>query len=127
MTRVLVVDDEPDILESTEFVLHSYGFDVATLAQASRIIATLRKDPPEILMQDVNMPGLDIDALVRRIRDDPDLQTVHVVLFTASDRAEEIARRVGADGLILKPFDAAHIKEVLEQLLTRPPLAAVKP
>jgi two-component system response regulator MprA len=119
MTRVLVVDDEPDILESTEAVLLANGFEVTTVAQADLVLAQLHKVRPEILLQDVNMPGLDLARLVKEIRAEADLKDVRVILFTASDRVEDIREQVGADGYVQKPFNADRIKQVLERFLQR--------
>ena len=127
MTLVMVVDDEPDILESTDMVLRANGFGVLTVGHASLILPALRRSRPDIVMQDVNMPGLDLDFLMKDIRGDARLKDVRVVLFTASEHAEEIMHRIGADGLIRKPFDAFRLKQTLDQTLAKPALPAVKP
>lgn len=120
MTRVLVVDDEPDILESTAQVLSAKGFEVETAGQAAGILPALRRFRPALLLQDINMPAFDIDRLVRDIRADAQLRDLRVLLFSASESIEETARRVGADGFVQKPFDARRIRQVLERALSRP-------
>jgi CheY-like chemotaxis protein len=124
MTRVLVVDDEPDVLDSTAQVLAAIGFEVETCGQAADIRPALRRFRPALLLQDINMPAFDLDALVRDIRGDPRLRPLRVLLFSASESIEETAQRVGADGYVQKPFDARRIRQVLERALARPATVA---
>jgi CheY-like chemotaxis protein len=124
MTRVLVVDDEPDVLDSTAQVLAANGFEVETVGQAAQILPALRRFRPALLLQDINMPDFDVDRLVPQIRADPQLRGLRILLFSASESIEESAQRVGADGYVQKPFDARRIRQVLERALAGPATAA---
>lgn len=124
MTRVLVVDDEPDVLDSTAQVLSANGFEVETAGQAAQVLPAVLRFRPALLLQDINMPDLDLDVLVRDLRADLRLRGLRVLLFSASESIEETARRVGADGFVQKPFDARRIRQVLERALARPATVA---
>jgi CheY-like chemotaxis protein len=124
MIRIVVADDDADILDSTQEVLALAGFEVTTVGQAPRILGEVHRALPDILLQDVNMPGLDLEALMRDLRAAPDLRGVHILLFTASESIQETARRLGADGYIQKPFNSDRIKQTLERFLTKPALGA---
>ncbi|MCA1810649.1 MAG: response regulator [Halobacteriales archaeon] len=112
MSRIVVADDDADILESNEDVLKLAGFAVTTVREAR----------PDLLLQDVNMPGLDLERLVREVRADPSLRGVRVLPFTASESIQETAQRLGADGFIQKPFNSDRIQQTLERFLAKPPL-----
>jgi CheY-like chemotaxis protein len=122
MIRIVVADDEEDILDSTQEVLVLAGFEVTTVSEAPLILPAVRRVRPDILLQDVNMPSLDLDRLVREVRADPSLRGVHVLLFTASDLIQEATQRLHADGYVQKPFNSDRIKQTLERFLAKPPL-----
>ncbi len=117
MTTILIADDEADVLESTRMVLSMEGFSVTTVQDARRILATLRNVRPDILLQDINMPGLDAAKLIPDIRADSRLKDVRIVVFTASTDSEAICQSLKADGYLQKPFDASRIKETLGRFI----------
>ena len=113
MTKILVVDDEVSILRSTQLLLLDMGFEVATCGDQSQILETLRRERPDLLLQDVRMPGLDIDRLVTSIRADPALRNLPILLFSASMDLDEVQQRVGAVGILEKPFKPMEIVEAI--------------
>ena len=113
MTKILVVDDEPSILRSTQLLLMDMGFDVVTCADQAHVLDTLRKEKPDLLLQDVRMPGLDLDKLVSHIRADKALAKLPILLFSASMDLDEIQQRVGAAGVLEKPFKPTEIVEAI--------------
>ena len=112
--RVVVADDEPAILRGTEIMLEELGFEVATAESLREILPVLRSMQPHVLLQDVRMPGLDIDSHVASVRADPALAGMRIVLFSADLRLAETAARVRADAFIEKPF----LPETLRASLT---------
>lgn len=126
MTSILVADDELDIVDSMRMVLELEGFTVTTVSDARRILPTLRKVKPDILLQDINMPGLDPAKLVPQIRADATLPGLRVLVFTASVDSQSICERLGADGYIQKPFDATRIRESLDKFMRQKPNAKPK-
>jgi CheY-like chemotaxis protein len=115
--KVLVVDDEPSIVLSTARLLTDMGFEVATCGQAADISAALDREQPDVILQDVRMPGLDIEALVLAIRADPRWKRLPIVIFTASMDAHEVRERVEAHGVIDKPFKPEELLRVLRAAL----------
>jgi len=114
MTKILVVDDEPSILRSTQLLLLDMGFEVVTCSDQSHVLDTLRKERPDLLLQDVRMPGLDLDRLVNSIRADKALAALPILLFSASMDLDEIQQRVGASGVLEKPFKPTEIVEAIQ-------------
>ena len=101
--KVLVVDDEPSILRSTGMLLEDLGYDVSLVDDPKQVLATALRERPDFILQDVRMPGLDVERLVASVRAQPELARVQVVLFTAGMEAHDLAARVGAP-VLEKPF-----------------------
>jgi two-component system, OmpR family, response regulator MtrA len=118
--RILLVDDDREIVKSTAQLLQAFGYEMTVCADADRVVEMMRKQRPDVVLHDVRMPGLDLRAQVRAIRDDPDIAQVPIVLFTAVLSAKELAEEVGADDAIKKPFDPETLRKVLRNCETRP-------
>lgn len=116
MTRVLVADDDAAVAESVAEFLHRAGFDAAAETSAARLLPVLRAAPPDILLQDVRMPGLDLPAHLRAVRADPALRGVAVVLCSASVELPDLVRALRPDGVLEKPFRGDHLLAYLRAL-----------
>lgn len=115
MTRILVADDNEDILESTKLLLEMMGYDVEDVGAADEIYDRAKATKPDLILQDFHMPGLDVGVLIGRLRDNPTTAATPIVLFTATLEEEYLWRVVGADGLLRKPFDRDQMRDVIEQ------------
>ncbi len=118
MRRVLVVDDEPHIRTVLRGYLEADGFAVTEAADGDTALAALRDQPPDLVLLDVMLPGIDGLEVLRRLRT---FSEVYVILVTA--RSEEVDKLVGlgvgADDYVTKPFSprevAARVKAVLRR------------
>ena len=119
MKRILLVDDDREIVKSTAQLLQAFGYEVTVCADADQVIETMHNKRPDVVLHDVRMPGLDLRAQVRAIREDPDIARVPIILFTAVLSAKELAKEVGADDAIEKPFEAETLRRVLRDCETR--------
>jgi DNA-binding response OmpR family regulator len=115
--RVLVVDDEPEILLLVRANIEAIGHECRTAETAADAVAALTGDVPDILLLDVAMPGLDGPALLADLRR-RDLQPPHVLLLSAIPPEELVALAVdlGVDWLS-KPFTVAEFRQALARLL----------
>lgn len=119
--RILIVDDEPNIALSLEFLLQSQGYEVITApdgAQALREAAAFR---PHLVVLDVMLPVVDGFEVCRQLRADPAQAGVKILLLTARGRAAEVQRGIdeGADAHMTKPFATRDVVEQVSQLLAR--------
>ena len=117
MARILLVDDNVDILETTADLLRLQGHDVYTSSSAEGVLDTLRHHPPDLLLQDCQMPGLDVGGLIHSIRAESSLRALPVLLFTASIEADAFWQSLGADGLVRKPFEAESLRHEIQATL----------
>ena len=94
--RVLVVDDEPNIVMSLEFLMRRAGFDVAVARNGREALAALDAVPPDLLLLDVMMPEFDGYEVCERVRGRPDWNGTKIIMLTARGRDIERERGLGA-------------------------------
>ncbi len=116
--HILIVDDDALMRRSTAFNLEKSGFRTSTAASAEDALAKAQADPPDLVLLDIGLPGMDgLDAL-RRLKQKLDIP---VIFVTARRREldEVVGLELGADDYVTKPFDVdvllAHIKAVLRR------------
>jgi two-component system phosphate regulon response regulator PhoB len=118
---ILVVDDEPDLLELVRFNLDRAGFRVETAASGEEALARLRRSTPDLLVLDLMLPDLSGEEVCRRVRADPGLAGLPVIMLTA--KSEEVDRVVGfelgADDYVTKPFSPRELVLRVKALLRR--------
>ena len=117
--KVLIVDDEPNIAISVEFLMRREGFEVLVAHDGEEGLARIRSDRPDLVVLDIMMPKLDGFEVCRAVRADPALAGVRILMLTAKGRAAEIEKglALGAEAYIPKPFSTrdlvARVKELL--------------
>ena len=119
--RILVVDDDPDILQFVEMNLDMEGFDAQTALSGRIALEEARERPPDLILLDVMMPELDGLTVLRRLRSSPATSSIPVVLLTAKALAEDRVRGLdlGADDYITKPFDIEELMARVKAVLRR--------
>jgi DNA-binding response OmpR family regulator len=117
---VLVADDDADILRFVEINLRLEGFQVVTARDGRDPLAKAAAVRPDLVLLDVQMPGLDGYTICARIRADASLAAVRVIIVTANygSAAVEAARRAGADDFLVKPFLPAALLDMAEAMLS---------
>ncbi len=120
--RVLVVDDEPDILTVIRITLRARGgFEVEVCQSGAEALGAARRFAPDLILLDVMMPGTDGPATLEALRADRKTAAIPVVFLTAKAMPQERARylEMGAVAVIEKPFDQRTLADELEQILRR--------
>lgn len=104
--RVLIVDDEPNIILSLQFLMKKAGYAVRTASDGEQALAEIAKEKPDVVLLDVMMPKLDGFSVCQRIRANPAWSDVHVIMLTARGRDVEREKGIalGASDYITKPF-----------------------
>jgi DNA-binding response OmpR family regulator len=117
--RVLVVDDEPNIVLSLEFLMKKAGFEVEVARNGREALAALDREPPDLLLLDVMMPEIDGFEVCERIRSRPEWQATKIVMLTARGRESERERglALGADAYVTKPFSTRELVEKVKAML----------
>jgi two-component system phosphate regulon response regulator PhoB len=124
-TKILVVDDEPDLLELIETNFTAAGFEVLQAASGQDALAQARQFQPQLILLDVMLPKLDGLEVCKLLRLDPATRSIPIVMLTA--RAGEIDRvlglELGADDYVTKPFSLRELILRVKKLLQRHPAA----
>ncbi len=117
--RVLVVDDEPNIVMSLEFLMRRAGFDVQVARNGREALAALDGSPPDLMLLDVMMPDFDGYEVCERIRARPEWNGTRIVMLTARGRDAERERglKLGADAYVTKPFSTRDLVEQVKRML----------
>ena len=119
--RILVVDDEPDLLELVRFQLTQAGFEVETARDGRQGLEAIRRRRPSLVVLDWMLPDLSGPDVCRQVRSDPELRDLPVLMLTA--KAEEVDRVVGfelgADDYVTKPFSPRELALRVRAILRR--------
>jgi DNA-binding response OmpR family regulator len=117
--RVLIVDDEPNIVISLEFLMKREGFDVAVANDGEAALAQIEARPPDLVLLDVMLPKKNGFEVCQHIRANPACQEVKVIMLTAKGRDTEVAKgmALGADAYMTKPFSTKELVAQAKQIL----------
>jgi DNA-binding response OmpR family regulator len=120
MTRkILIADDEANIVISLEFLMKREGYEVSVARDGNEALEAIRRDRPDLVLLDVMMPGRSGFEVCQAVRADERLAGVKILMLTAKGRDTDVAQGhgVGADAYVTKPFStrelAARVREML--------------
>lgn len=118
--EILVVDDEPNIVLSLEFLMKKEGYGVRTASNGVEALDAIREAKPDLVLLDVMMPRMDGYEVCEAIRKDPELDAVRIVMLTAKGREVEREKglALGADDYITKPFATRDLVEKVRQFMS---------
>ncbi len=117
--RVLIADDEPNIVISLEFLMKREGYEVSVARDGQAALDAIVRDRPDLVLLDVMMPGKSGFEVCQAVRADESLATVKILMLTAKGRDTDLAKgtALGADAYMTKPFStkelAARVRELL--------------
>lgn len=117
--RILIADDEQNIVISLEFLLRREGFEVVVAADGEEALQKIRAERPDLVLLDVMMPRRNGFDVCHEVRADPDLAGTRVMMLTAKGRDTEVAKglALGADAYVTKPFSTRDLVEKVRELL----------
>ncbi len=116
---VLIVDDEPNIVLSLEFLMKQAGFEVRVARDGEAALDAITERKPDLILLDVMMPKRDGYDVCQTIRTNPDWQDIRIIMLTAKGRQIEREKglAMGADDYISKPFSTREVVERVKQYL----------
>ena len=108
--RILIVDDEPDILTVVVFRLKKAGYDVLTAIDGEQGLEMAGRERPSLILLDLQLPGIMGDEVCRRLKADESLKEIPVILLSASTtQIKEEARNMGVDDYLSKPYEPQEL------------------
>ncbi|MCP5095683.1 MAG: response regulator [Chloroflexi bacterium] len=119
VSRVLIVDDEPSARQTMEMLLLREGYDMHFAANGPEALAALNDFPPDVILLDVMMPGMDGFEVCQTLKTDPNWQHVPIILVTALDSKRDLARGLdaGADDFLHKPYNSMELRARVRSML----------
>jgi len=120
MTKIMVVDDEPDLLEVVKLILESDGYQVVTANSGQEALDMIEKEMPDLVLLDIIMPRMDGWEVFSRIKSNSRTHDIPVIMLTAKD--QRIDKLIGlhvvrVDDYITKPFGRAELLERIKRVL----------
>jgi len=118
--KILIADDEPNIVISLEFLMQRNGFEVKTAGDGEAALRLVSEFRPDLILLDIMLPLKSGYEVCQKIRENPDVSAMKVVMITAKGRDIEVAKglALGADAYITKPFSTQDLLDQVKRLLS---------
>jgi DNA-binding response OmpR family regulator len=119
--RILIVDDDPVIVRLLQINFRLEGYEVDTASRGEEALQRVRDHLPDVVILDVMMPGIDGWEVCRKLKENPAVKHVPVIFLSARAQDEDRQRgyALGVDEYVTKPFDPAHLVEIVRSALAR--------
>lgn len=119
--RVLVADDDQDILDLVTLVLTHFGYEVVGVVDGLAAIAAIEADPPKLAILDVMMPGMSGIEVLQRVRENDAIKHLYIILFSVITNESVVAAGLatGANEFIKKPVNLRELMHIVNSFLTR--------
>ncbi|MDP2922866.1 MAG: response regulator [Candidatus Omnitrophota bacterium] len=116
--KILVVEDEQDVLRLTAYRLKKSGYEVLTAIDGQKALNLLQENIPDLIILDLLLPAIHGYEVCKRIKSDTKLKNIPVILFTASVLdVERKVKELGVDDFIMKPFELEILLEKVKKLI----------
>jgi len=119
--KILIADDEPNIVISLEFLLKREGYDVVVAHNGAEALEQVRAERPDLAILDVMMPARNGFEVCQDLRQDPEFRDLRIMMLTAKGRDTEVSKglALGADVYMTKPFSTRELLAKVNALLER--------
>ncbi|MDD1777293.1 MAG: response regulator [Candidatus Helarchaeota archaeon] len=115
--KILVVDDEPDLLKVVTFRLKKIGYDIIEATDGQKAIALIQEHRPDLILLDLRLPVIDGWEVCRRVKSDDQLKHIPIVLLTASAHNLEMTKELKAEDFLVKPFEPEELLAIIKKYI----------
>lgn len=117
--KILIVDDEPNIIVPLEFLMKQNNYDVQTAETGEKALDLISSWKPDLILLDIMLPGMDGYEVCQKIRQEKEFNQIKIVFLSAMARSIDIAKGMGlaADDYITKPFATDYVVNKIKELL----------
>jgi len=118
--KILIVDDEPDMLDLATVRLRKLGYEIIEAVDAEEAMVFMQSNTPDLILLDLLLPKMQGDELCRKLKSEDKYKNIPVILFTASairPSLPEKIREIGADACILKPFEPQELIDEVKRFI----------
>lgn len=120
--KILIIDDEADLLETMSFRLSAAGYEVITAQDGLTGIDRAKGENPDLIIMDVMMPGIDGFETLKRLKEEMSTKKIPAIIFSCGKEEEEWAKKsigLGASGYIVKPYETDALLFTVEKFVKR--------
>lgn len=114
--KILIVDDDIDILEGLTFILTSEGYETQSLSKGEVVFTTLEEFQPDVILLDVLMSGSDGREICIQIKQDAKLRHIPIIMISAHPSAKKNSLECGAEEFLAKPFEIDELLKTVQRL-----------
>lgn len=119
--KILLIDDEADLVETIQWMLQSSGYDIVSATNGKEGLELATRERPDLIVLDIRMPVMDGHEMLKRLRGNPDFKDIPVIMCTMSDEIWDIteASRYKICDYITKPFNGLDLIEKISDVLNK--------
>lgn len=115
--KILVADDDTAILQVIKLILEESGYAVYAVSDGSKVVDQVNKTKPDVILLDIWMSGYDGRDLSQTLKAKKETKNIPIIVVSAHNETERMAKEAGADGFISKPFDMDYLLETVRKYL----------
>jgi len=119
MKKILLIDDDPDVITVLQLLPKKKGYEVATAAREEEAYKQVASFDPDLIVLDVLLSGVDGRQVCKKIKNTPESKHIPIIMFSAHPGAQKNMEDFGADDFLPKPFESSKILERIEAQLTK--------
>lgn len=116
---VLICDDDKSIRAVTCIILKRIGYKTSSCESGEELLEMVSESKPDIVLLDIKLPGMTGDEVAKTLKKQEATCDIPVILFSAANDIENLAKNAGADSFLQKPFDIARLEQKISSLLVR--------
>jgi CheY-like chemotaxis protein len=121
LAKILVCDDEKDVVELISFLLEKDGYTVVTAKNGREALEVVAKDIPDLILLDVMMPEMDGYTVQTRLQEDPKTKSIPIIILTAKGQMRDVfAMSSNVAAYMEKPFDPKSLRQKIQESLSKP-------
>ena|SRR5260221_4819815 len=113
--KILIVDDDKDILEPLAIILESYGYVVQAITKGKLVSTRVTLFHPDIILLDILMSGSDGRTICKKLKSDKNTQNIRIIMMSAHPYADRDSKDAGADDFLAKPFETQELLGMLNK------------
>jgi DNA-binding response OmpR family regulator len=116
--KIIIYDDDVDILEVCSTILRMRGFDVLCKNNCREVINDIQTYDPDVILMDNWLPDIGGVKSVQLIKNTAELRHIPVIFFSANSHVEQLAKEAGADYMLQKPFELSELEQIITKAVT---------
>ena len=115
MKKVLVCDDDEDILDVITIILEGKGYNVFALNKADKVYKAVDDFKPDVILLDLGMPGVTGETITKELKKKNTTKIIPIIIISANQDTVKIAEELGADDFLCKPFDIGQLEKIVDK------------